>query len=231
MKAEHFLMGFKKHVITTIAYICFVCTAVPTAAFSSTLIEACTDVRAKNDTQKKRADQVLNCLEKLAIELEGEKARAGILPDGSVVAMLGPCPRPYWVPFNAGIGRFLIGAGDNHNNGSSYAAFDPENPTAAPPQGKRPASGGEESITLGISNIPAHNHIVAEVVGGAHDMRLGLGPHTYIFPPGSINPEHVNSKPQPFKSADNAALQGSAYNYLPPYLALHFCKKVTPKDQ
>lgn len=75
------------------------------------------------------------------------------VPSGAVVAFDGACPDG-WDPYQIAGGRFVVGAGDHPNGGTTH---------------KPGATGGEEMHTLKIEELPSHSHpysSLSSVVGG-----------------------------------------------------------------
>lgn len=117
------------------------------------------------------------------------------LPSGAVVAFDSECSDG-WQEYRLGAGKFLLGAG----------------------KGKKLHDvGGEENHTLTEEEMPNHNHkngpgqYLVRVTGG--DTVLSNTDNS----PGEINIRHGN--------VIREAGGGKPHNNMPPYIALHFCKK------
>ncbi|QDG74422.1 hypothetical protein [Labrenzia sp. PHM005] len=119
----------------------------------------------------------------------------------------GACPAG-WSLFESAGGRMIVGAGTNTNkdqNGiplTDYPSFKDDSTKSI---------GGEERVTLSVSQIPEHTH-------------------AFTFSDGTNSPEHVDKSHNEFglKNATEQtgpAGEGQSHNNMPPFIALYFCKK------
>ena len=127
------------------------------------------------------------------------------IPKGAVLAFDLPdgCPKDGWEPLTDVDGRFIIG---------SSTKF------------KYRESGGQESYTLSVSNLPNLSVTLSE---GNHARLVDAS----RFDQSGGNSPVVNSKGtrHPYASNINFNIGNTGavtkYNIMPPYLPLHFCKK------
>lgn len=148
-----------------------------------------------------------NIVRRLSIEaqfLAKLSDRLSTLPNGTVIAVLGDmCPSP-WRLFEAGAGRFLVGAG-----------------TAAHPlSSRRPGiTGGEEAHILTLEEMPRHSH---EVNVRSIDADP-LSPRRHYL---TMSPDApVLTLQTAAAGGPQASELGSAkpHNTMPPFLSINFC--------
>lgn len=128
----------------------------------------------------------------------------GGTPSGAVMAFdLPACPTG-WTAYAPAEGRMLIGAGTG---------------AGLTPRSLRD-TGGQETHTLTVNELPPHAHALPGIVkdtGGSYGLPVASGPNHGITWPG------YNGTPTPSSATTGA---GAAYNQMPPYLALRYCKKL-----
>jgi microcystin-dependent protein len=90
-------------------------------------------------------------------------------------------------------------------------------------------TGGAQTVTLGVTNLPAHNHLV----------NVADTPGTTANPTGAIHAQPSSGNPRPLvystASPDQTMAAGSIsstggnipFNIIPPYLCLNFCIALT----
>ncbi|MGE4351579.1 MAG: phage tail protein, partial [Bdellovibrionales bacterium] len=120
------------------------------------------------------------------------------MPSGAVMAFYrSSCPSG-WIPATYMAGRVIIGVGASGAAGSTYHPLT--------------QSGGEETHTLSLYEMPAHNHGIAEYAGRA----------------GQEIPysAHLDSRVNGASSA-TTTYSGASYphNNMPPYTTLLYCQK------
>jgi len=137
-----------------------------------------------------------------AIGPQGEKGPAGRngsdsqFPSGAIVAFdrNNRCPVG-WVEYEEARGRAIIGANPSRTHGLTARAFG--------------STGGAETHTLTVAEMPSHNH------GG-------------IFGSDGSRPRGTNDhRPETAHNTVRIATQGGGqpHNNMPPFIALYFCKK------
>jgi hypothetical protein len=123
----------------------------------------------------------------------------------------GMCPKG-WAPFDAAVGRFVVGAGNTTNkdmNGthlSNRPSFkeDAEN-----------ATGGEEKHVLTVAEMPAHDH-----ANGVYNQLMKLkGGWTAKFGDDGNEVTLDTSLPMAMTGGNQA------HNNVPPFIALYYCIK------
>ena len=102
-----------------------------------------------------------------------------------------------WTRYSVADGRFLLGASDRFQAGST---------------------GGEEAVTLSLSQAPPHSHVINTYEWG----------HTVN---GNGQPSRIDVDDGPPWSGlrgflgTNTVGSGQAHNNMPPYLTVRFCKR------
>lgn len=157
-------------------------------------------------------------LEILEKKSETELASLISLPPGMIVAFdrASGCPAG-WASFDPAKGRMVIGV-DDEQFILQYVAGTP-----------RYQLGGEQTHTLVLAEMPSHRHTITSSPPGKniHDGFGGSGAHFGLYPvydpsiepqPGWSTTQHLN-----FMSAEGG---NQPHNNMPPYIALHYCKKL-----
>ncbi|GEM_PF-4221430 len=165
------------------------------------LVDACTGIRDKASDATGRFNAMLECLQKLADEVESRPQ----IPSGAVVAFDRECPNEGWELYDRAGGRFIVGAGHHSNrdtNGKLLTIYS-----------KPRLDGGEEQHTLTVAEIPAHSHPILRT-----DSKSGDGNFVNWTAMGSPNNKSTG--------AGTATVgKSQSHNNMPPYIALYFCKK------
>ncbi len=172
---------------------------------------------AGNLSSKSSGIELLDCLKEVALEVSQREreirylqsllveATQNAVPSGAVLAFDIPsgCPKG-WNNFPLATGRFIVGAG--------LGNFD-ENKVAIEEKKFRD-EGGAERVTLNSDQIAAHTHRVPH--GGADTAVNIEGLST-----------GVNWGVRRTIANEETLLSGGSqpHNNMPPYIALHFCKK------
>jgi len=147
------------------------------------------------------------------------------IPSGLVVASLHKCgdiPGGGWKEFEAGGGRFIVGAGRHLNPGiNEYDVFTTEG--KAPPDRLTKATGGKEKHELTIDEMPSHNH--------APDSRFAL-----LLKPVEAGEKQGSSAWDDWRDGVKPNVQlskkietqggGQPHPNIPPYVALYYCQKM-----
>lgn len=124
------------------------------------------------------------------------------IPSGAVVAFESSesetCPGRDWKLFEPAKGRFIIGAG--HGDRSKLTPR------------QLGDTGGEESVTLTIPQIPAHSHSTVQMIG---DNNIDGVDSTTVR-----SGDHHNETRETDTTGEN-----QPHNNIPPFLALYYCKK------
>jgi hypothetical protein len=170
-------------------------------ANAGALRDACDDIKAKSPDAVGRANALLVCIEKLAIELEARP----IISRGAVLAFEQPCQEPDWKLFDRAGGRFVVGAGHHANSdtrGNQLTIYE-----------KQYLNGGEETHVLTVAELPSHNHKSKFALNG---QPLPWGPGSHPIPTSARNRG---------SDADWNSGGGEPHNNMPPYIALYYCIK------
>ncbi len=126
------------------------------------------------------------------------------LPTNSVIAIDDPngCPKEGWTEFTDARGRMIIGAGQGKDLSDR-----PFRQTA-----------GQERIPLSEQNLPSHKHDT--VLGRSDDPNqdFGIGD-----PRRAATPRKWEQHPTALTSSVG---DGEPHDNMPPYIPLHFCKKL-----
>jgi hypothetical protein len=141
----------------------------------------------------------------------------GGVPRGAVLAidLPGGCPHG-WSMFGGGISRTIVGAVEV--NTTNVANLDVnEKPLHARPYH---LTGGEEKHTLTIAEIPSHDHGI-QILQHSEYLRQNTGyPGT-----DTVGRDAQRNDPKwPVRYTD-AVGEGKAYNVMPPFIALYYCRK------
>lgn len=151
----------------------------------------------------------------------------GLMPKGAVAsfALESGCPVG-WASYEPALSRFIIGAASMEaleNMPSKYRKDTRDVDLSERPFEK---SGGEQSSTVSVPQMPAHNHPVSTSPNASiHD---GLGGSTWK---GGIHHRYDRTAPSPkgWKAILPNILgktgQGQPHNNMPPYIALYYCIK------
>lgn len=137
------------------------------------------------------------------------------LPGGAVVAFDGKCPTG-WTPYEAGAGKFLLGAGTG-----TLRYRGPHQPENAPTEMsltpvEHGDQGGAEQHKLTDLEMPQHWHEYQD----AHPNRPEDGAK---YDAGGHQDVRFSKNPV-LKRTDSRG-GNQAHNNMPPYIALYFCKK------
>ena len=122
-----------------------------------------------------------------------------------------------WEPYNEGFGKFILGAGKGTLIVSGPHSSQEAGTSVPLTEVRAGAQGGTEKHELHPDEMPAHNHAftgASVTIGGNNGTgrRLAVGDTAdqgSFAPSGSISSTGMN-KP---------------HNNMPPYIALHFCRK------
>lgn len=131
----------------------------------------------------------------------GPAGTSGQLPNGIIVASTKQCSQlgTGWTEYSEASGRFIIGAG--------------KGPLAAAVSVGQ--TGGEERVQLRPNEMPAHQHVLAFVPEVSN-----LSGGSYAVMSDLRHPSTARRTAQ-----TNAAGGNAAHNNMPPFIALHFCRK------
>ena len=130
---------------------------------------------------------------------------AETVPAGTVVAFdLSACPTG-WSEFTAGRGRAIIGTNPTAGGGISVRTLG--------------QTGGEETHTLTINEIPAHDHPAA--TGSQFVQVIFSGGGGSIYSLGA----NLGSWSLPVSPTTGSTGGGQAHNNMPPFIALLYCQK------
>ena len=137
-------------------------------------------------------------------------ARSLSLPNGAVIAVLSdasqPCPGDEWKPFDDAIGRVIVGAGHDDENGLSTRSVG--------------ATGGAETHELTVEEMPEHRHqmkVFPQSEKGSGRDEPWAWERTYD------TPKYIETGPAGGRLSDGLT---KPHNNMPPYIALYFCQKV-----
>lgn len=152
------------------------------------------------------------------------------LLENSVVAFLvEDCPEG-WSAFTDGVGKVVIGAGEDGKLIEKRRG----DPTGSPPailsSHTLGDQGGAEDVALAPAEMPSHGHVIsarirAEADGAAYEIG-GHMPSTMVALDDS-NP-HLAGKPPTQVTQNTGGLDDGAtkpHENMPPYIALTFCEK------
>lgn len=189
-------------------------------------IEACAALGTQADNTK-----LAWCVAMLSKELLANKTAPVAIPEGLVVASLHKCSElpGGWIDFNEGNGRMIVGAGSHAKNPFAAGLTEHEAYEIGVVNPASTTIGGEEQVTLGVANLPAHSHkLVAQSPNGeANDTALGNNQIARSAFPGGHDPMYTLVGKSTGASLGNSSSvgDGAAVNNMPPYIALYFCKK------
>ena len=145
--------------------------------------------------------------------------------EGAVVAFVDGCPEQGWVPFEDGAGKFLLGAGSGT---LVYGEASPHRPDGAPEFVRLTAvnagdQGGAETHALTEPEMPRHQHLP----GGNIDRLLGYDNdgRSRTYQKEAHESVHVTTSTATAFAGGLPDETTKPHNNMPPYIALHFCKK------
>jgi hypothetical protein len=160
----------------------------------------------------------------------GATGPSGIAPPGAVVAFATECPTG-WTPFVEGTGRFIVGAGDQFHR--VYRTWKRNRPTGGFDEVQLSAytplsAGGEEQHVLSVDEMPAHDHGI-QIIQHSEYLRENkgyVGTET-VGRDDSIVPNRTAPRTDPKGPVryTEAVGSGRAYNLMPPFIALVYCRK------
>ncbi|MBW7944669.1 hypothetical protein H3C70_04725 [Patescibacteria group bacterium] len=128
-----------------------------------------------------------------------------LFPSGAVIALnAASCPTG-WSEFTAGRGRAIIGTNPTAGGGISVRTLG--------------QTGGEETHTLTINEIPAHDHPAA--TGSQFVQVIFSGGGGSIYSLGA----NLGSWSLPVSPTTGSTGGGQAHNNMPPFIALLYCQK------
>lgn len=158
---------------------------------------------------------VLACMLEMQTEIEVLRDRAvATIPDGAVVAFQSsttqPCPGDDWTIFAGAEGRFIVGAGIPGEAGLTPRRVN--------------ETGGEETHTLSLLELPAHNHSLT--LKTAED-DFGLMKGLDVRHKGRVFSDAGTGSHALTTGTNGGDIGGKAtpHNNMPPYIALYFCKR------
>ncbi|MEP3629226.1 MAG: hypothetical protein ABJN04_04400 [Hyphomicrobiales bacterium] len=158
---------------------------------------------------------------------ESSSSNSSIIPNDAVVAFTTECKAP-WAPYKEAYARVIVGAIPNASDDNIVLGH-PIKDKWKYYQGERH---GEERVALQKTEMPRHNHIVR----WGHDHHVSL----------NRNPDDLDSERNEYfldwtKDGQNGGgnedgliatwkggledLSTAKHQNMPPYIALHFCKK------
>jgi hypothetical protein len=156
--------------------------------------------------------------------IQGQKGDPGVaeFPPGLVVSSLQECRelKGGWSAFDAAGGRFIVGAGAHPPNpgvSKPYAAFTTEG--AQPSTGFEKSTGGKEKHSLSEAQLPRHSHKVYRHAGGeTQEGNPGVG-----WVPGAGSADSKTFVKDNWQTG--IVGNNEAFDTIPPYIALYYCKK------
>ena len=165
------------------------------------------------------------------VQAAGTSFVPGAVPAGAVMAFDLPtgCPDG-WGAFEDAGGRAVIGAGAGMIPGTEERDLNIQTK-------KYRQHGGDEKVTLTISEMPGHDHSEGTLEATAPNPFMHVTPAGTPLSGGTAsslwdpNPDHTGGAN--FSDGHTHAITGStgsegggvAHNNMPPYIALYFCKK------
>ncbi|MFQ3245375.1 MAG: hypothetical protein ACI9SP_002023 [Arenicella sp.] len=180
--------------------------------------ETCIDTLVSTEKSKRTPDKLLACLQKIQAKinsLESNETEIHSIPKGAVVAFdrtpSKPCPEG-WTVWREAMSRVIIGAG-NPESAIEQKFNRDKNGIPLSARAYR-EHGGEELVTLKISEMPSHKHDALRVPWGSLNWEGGKPAKFW---------DRNGGKYQNYKTG--AAGENEPHNNMPPYVALYYCKK------
>ncbi len=146
------------------------------------------------------------------------KAGSSSLPTGAVIAFdLAKCPDDWEnvgsVEADRFAGRTLVVAGAGMNRADGRLTT----------ERKHGASGGSETILITKDQLPSHSHRLGIITSGKEHPNFGLNPNA--GPNDFKERAIVKAREAAELSTVEEATQSKTIDNMPPFIALHFCKK------
>lgn len=158
---------------------------------------------AKETAERVAIDRISDRLRKDPPFIKDVQTGIAVVPPGTVAAFdLASCPDG-WSEFAEGAGRTLVGVGSGEGLSSRTLK----------------ETGGEESHTLTIEEMPGHRHTLPDTVIVARGQEIQLSQRASDLAYSAF----VMAEPDLDYTSDEG--DGSPHNNMPPYIALYLCKK------